>query len=182
MERSNLMVHTRYFAVFFAIFTGMFLSGCATLMPIYSQQFTFAQSVPEVTMKIVPQYRGRVWNITAENNTDEMIKFLIDESSYVTTEGRTERLIRGNTRRIHSDLSQLAIPIPPKAKFQESMIMESDIALTDFQLSYYPVTATNPEAGGKFYFVFEINGQRKTVICDVKFIKEKDEYVLQGMS
>ncbi len=151
-----------------SIILGIFLSGCAMTLP-YRQEYTLVNPLPEVTIGITPFGNG--WDLEITNNTENIIKFLIDESSYVTTDGKAERLIRGHTRVIHSDSAQPPLPIPPKASFKDSLFPEK-IMLYGELAPYVSLKPVNPESLAKFYLVFEIDGKKKTVVYNVKFVKE----------
>jgi len=159
------------------------MSGCATTavykqevpkIPLYRQEFEIASSVSGITINIIAT--GWWWSVDVKNDTDETIKFLIDESSFVTTKGRAERLIRGQTRKIHSDTPQPSIPIPPEARYQGMLTLESWTSLSSGYKLMHPLpTVGNFNALAKFYLVFEIDGEKKTWITNVKFIEIKQE-------
>ena len=150
----------------------IFMQGCATFSPgpSYRQEYTLTNPMPELTINISPV--GSAWVFEITNNTDDIIKFLIDDSSYVTTDGKAERLIRGKARVIHSDSIQPSLPIPPNAMFKDFIITEGNASVGSVAF-YYAARPANPDALAKFYLVFEINGKKKTAIYDVKFVKEK---------
>jgi hypothetical protein len=153
-----------------------FTSACVTLLPIYKQEFRTLNSLPEIKIAIETKAKGKLWELDIKNNSKETIKFLINDSSYVATTGVANRLIRGQTRRIHSDQAQPAIPIPPNARFHDFLTLEGFVNMSDFDFSYYPLVVGDPNSKGKFYLVFEINGKKKNYIIEVNFIKEKEEY------
>lgn len=161
----------------------LFLSGCMTLTPTYKQEFSAITPLSEMAVDITPARKLypwdlRFWNIEIRNNSNRNIIFLIDESSYVSTSGNAERLIRGQARRIHSDISQPIISIPPQSKLTETFFLEKDASLDDNILSYAPIAPLDPSKPAKFYLVFEIDKEKKTWVTNVKFIKEKDQYIM----
>lgn len=136
----------------------------------YRQEYSLVNPFPEVTINITSLRNG--WDFEITNNTENIIIFLIDESSYVTTDGQAERLVRGHTRVMHSDSAQPPLPIPPKASFKDSLFPEKIMSYGELA-PYVSLKPVNPEALAKFYLVFEIDGKKKTVVYNVKFV-EKD--------
>lgn len=145
----------------------IFLEGCATLA--YKQEFTIVSALPEIFIKLEPV--GQKWNAEILNNTDDPIKFLLDESSYVNPDGTAVRLIRGHSRIIQSSVSQPMIPIPPHAKFNDFLIPEDKIHWAENIYFSAIAMGEKPFSVAKFYLVFEINGEKKNWISDVKYIR-----------
>ncbi|MBI4708207.1 MAG: hypothetical protein HY761_09855 [Candidatus Omnitrophica bacterium] len=152
----------------------LILSGCVTPQyrgyqgPIYNENFTTLQKINGISITLVPI--GSAWTVIIQNNTDNMVKFLLDESSYVTTEGITQRLIRGQAKKIHSDMQQPFMPIPPKSKFAEVLIPER---IADNTAWMIPPKPSNLEKSGKLYFTLESNGIKNIWIEEIKFTEVK---------
>lgn len=158
------------------IIAALFLMGCSTVTPTftmpkpYLQSFNIVSKVSGINVSLAPVGAG--WTVIIKNETENTIKFLIDESNYVTTVGKSERLIRGATRKIHSDAAQPLFSIPPKAFFNDILIPES---MTEyFQTSlYFPPKPGDSNKKAKIYLVFEINGQKKTWITEITYTKQE---------
>jgi len=165
------------------IMCALLLSGCTTmpiipkLPPMPKQEFTTLTAIPGIVVDIVAV--NALWRFEITNKTDKTIKFLLDDSSYVSTEGKVLRLVRGQTKVMHSDTIQPNFPIPPNAKFDEILIPESAASYGGllgspyafYGLGVYGLKVGNFDSKGKFYLVFEIDGQKKTWISEVKFTK-----------
>lgn len=145
-------------------------TGCTVRSAYHQKYYTFFD-LPEVTVNIRPA--GIIWRFQIRNNTDDTIRFLIDDSTYVRTDGIVERLIRGETRLVHRDKVQPAISIPPGARFSDYLIQESVLDL-DY-LTYRPPTPADPGTKAKFYLVFEINGARREWACYVDYVRPGQE-------
>ena len=148
---------------------GLLLPGCATLVVPYKQEFKIISQVPDISVSLTPT--GSIWNASIINNSDKTIKFLIDESCYVTTDGRVDRLIRGQTRKISSDRSQPTMSIPSKARYNDFLIPEKFASLDDYSLMY-PPNPVDLTKKAKIYLIFEINGEKKTWSSEIQFIKQ----------
>ncbi len=158
------------------------LEGCITyptykaVIPQYKQEFATAASISELTVNIIPTPYP-MWTFQITNNSEKMIKLLLDESSYVTTSGVAQRLVRGKTKVLHSDTTQPNMPIPPKAKFQDVLVLESyvpNVSLSSSPYAFMFFKVENINAKGKFYLVFEINEEKKTWITEITFTQLPD--------
>lgn len=158
----------------------LLLAGCVTIpqqsqqKSHYRQEFAVISSVPGIDVVLVPV--GSAWTTTISNNTDKMVKFIIDESTYVKTDGTSQRLIRGQTRTMHSDSTQPSLMIPPGAKFNDILIPENLAELVNTPWLTVPSWMRSPipanaDAKAKLYFVFEIEGIKQIWICEDRFIK-----------
>jgi len=150
-----------------AALTGVMFSGCSTLqLPVYSQEYQVTQPLPGITADI--NLLANQWGLTVRNDSDDAVKFLIEESSYVTTGGRAERLIRGQTKKLFSGFPQSSVTIPPKARYEGVIVSENFAELNDYQIQA-PSLPENPDMPARFYLVFEVAGQKKALVCEVVF-------------
>ena len=86
------------------------VAGCATMGPSYTQKISQVKLVPNLSVQV--SYIGGVfWQAEIKNNSDATAKLIWDESAYVNSNGKASRLIRGETRKLHSAQAQPASPV-----------------------------------------------------------------------
>jgi len=159
------MKYSAKFSIFMILLT--IIAGCATMGPSYNQEISQIKSVPQLSV-VVSYIGGVFWQAKIANNSDATVKLIWDESAYVNSKGKSTRLIRGQTRKLHSAQAQPSSPIPPGALLVESFTGE---ALAQFAGSYIIPKPENPSAKGRMYLSFEIDGNKYTWEGSVAFIQ-----------
>lgn len=135
----------------------LLITSCATTGG-YTQNISEAKAVPSLSVTVT--YLGGVfWEAKVKNNSAETVKLIWDESAYVNSVGKSTRLIRGQTRKLHSAQIQPASPIPPGALLTESFTAE---ALASYASSYVQPPLENPDGIARIYLSFEASGETYT--------------------
>jgi len=150
--------------IFFIV---VIMAGCESFVS-YQQIINPVTLLDNIEVN-VEHSSGALYELKVHNNSDKQIQLLWDESTYVSTKGNASRLIRGQTRRIHSGQSQPAAPIPPKASLNEFFVPES-FASTDYPVWVNPQPG-NPSNPANIYFMFQIGDEKVTWHGQVKFVK-----------
>lgn len=143
------------------------LFGCVTTLG-GSRTFTETRNVDGLRVVLAPSY-GTFYAVTVSNDTGGVVKLIWDDSAYVYTSGRSCRLIRGETRKIHTGLAQPASPIPPGASMTELFIPEG---MTD-NAGAWGVYPENPNRPAQVHLTFEVAGDRKVWSSDITFMPAK---------
>jgi hypothetical protein len=143
------------------------IAGCGTT---YKTVITRDSSLAGIDVGLTKD--GNFWTVTAKNNTNRPTSLVWDESSYVSTTGQSSRLVRGQTRLIHSGQMQPPSPIPPGATITEYCIPEAQV---QYAGSLYTPPLGNPENPARMYLVFDVNGQRQPWSATIRFVKPSAE-------
>jgi len=124
-------------------------SRAATVKPV--------REVPGLDVSVAPS--GNVgWQVNVRNTGSSSTKLVWDESTYVSTSGKTlGRLLRGQTKKIHSDRAQPPTPIPPGSTLSEWCVPEDHADV----VGWGNPKVDNPEAAGRLILVFEFDGGQK---------------------
>ncbi|NUQ67663.1 MAG: hypothetical protein HUU18_05230 [Phycisphaerales bacterium] len=139
------------------------VGGCAT----YKANVTNTRTVPGVEVQVA-EAGGSFWAVIAKNNTNDVVKLVWDESTYVATTGESDRLLRGKTRLIHSGQAQPTSPIAPGSELREYCVRES--AAEHAQFAGAPGDINKP---ARIILVFEIGGRKVMHESSVQFTKGK---------
>ncbi|HVY79867.1 MAG TPA: hypothetical protein VG994_02705 [Steroidobacteraceae bacterium] len=121
---------------------------------------------------------GAAWNVSIENNTDNPMSVLWDESSFVVSSGEAAgRLIRGETRKLDTAKSQPPEPIPAHAKLVQTVFAEKLLPVEEIEEKWQGMDlrmAAIAEArgirakrnallvGGKLSLTIDVAGTKKT--------------------
>lgn len=157
----------RYCIAFIILFTMVpILGGCS----VGSQWDVTVESTSRIAgLDIeVSRANGDLWRVEAKNNTRSPVSLIWDESSYISTEGNSSRLIRGKTRVIHSGQTQPASPIPPNSLLNEVFIREDLVGRSN---SFYSVPVGNPDNAARIYLIFDLNGKRTSWTASIRYSK-----------
>jgi hypothetical protein len=126
-----------------------------------------SQGVPGLDVK-VSQAAGQVWLVRATNNSGSNAKLIWDESTYVTSAGTSDRIIRGATRVIDASRAQPFSPIASGATLEEAFVREV-VALYGPGAIQGPA---DPAKTSRIVLVFEVNGRKCSHESAVSFRKE----------
>ena len=158
-------------------FLVLYILGCATTnYTKYDNITTEIMKVDNLVVSVVSQ-GGIFWGINVLNNSDKMVKLLWDESVYVSSMGKSSRLIRGATKVIHSAQIQPPSPIPPKAQLIELFTSEDFLNFLKNNPAYENVEylpVGNPSNPGRLYITFEIDGIKEMWEGTVNFVEVKE--------
>lgn len=136
--------------------------GCQT----YHAEVTTLQAVPNMDVEI-SRVQGPWWKVTAENHAPDAAKLIWNDSAYVATTGRADRLVRGRTRWSNTDRSQPDSPIPPGARLEEEFISEVFVSGSGGRNR-----PGDPERDARIVLVFEIDGQPHTHESAVHYTRD----------
>lgn len=93
-------------------------------MPPRTETVAPEAEIEGLIVKAVPA-GAAAWRVTVQNETNDPVSLLWDESSFVTASGDSGgRLIRGETRRIDSAKAQPPTPVPAHARASEIVLIE----------------------------------------------------------
>jgi len=170
VRRSNMLLMSFRWGFCTIIFL---VPGCISIHTSYRQKFTVTQGIKEIQVSI-DEVRltspGTIffdvypfYEVTVINDSNSPVRLLWDDSTYVGPEGQASRLIRGQTRKIHSGLAQPASVVPTHAMLRETFIPE---AYTDLFVGIKP----DPNRNARINLVFEVEGQKKMCEIQVRFV------------
>ena len=110
---------------------------------------------------------GVFWEAKIRNTGKKMTKLIWDESVYISTKGKSSRLIRGRTRKIHSSQVQPASPIPPNGGISELFTSED---LVEYA-SRTNIGVGNPNESAYLYLTFSVDNEKLIWSGKIKYEK-----------
>jgi hypothetical protein len=131
----------------------------------YQQEIIEVAPIKDLDISI-KYIRGVFWEIKLINNTNSLVKLDWDESVYVNTVGLSSRLIRGETKKIHSDQLQPQAIIPNGATISSYFTAEMFLEYIDL---YITPTPTDTTKKGKIYLSLLIGDKKEVWKGEVGF-------------
>ena len=113
--------------------TTVLVSGCLPPTPksdpiVRNDIVTQSRAIDGVTIEARP-FGAKGWMIGLKNETPDTVRIVWDESTYVNPAGASlGRLIRGETRLMHSGQAQPSTPVAPGATVIEWCLPEGQIS------------------------------------------------------
>jgi len=155
-----------------ALLAAVALVGCHAY-PRYAQSFELTRPIDGIVVS-AQDAGGGFWEVTATNNLQEPVMLLWDESAYVATDGTSKRIIRGTTKRIHTDRDQPPHPIPPGATLQETCAHQDFVYyITNSPDTYVScLRPVDPNGTGRLHLVFKVANEKR--VCEIAVMFERD--------
>ncbi|QOI99101.1 MAG: hypothetical protein HRU70_00790 [Phycisphaeraceae bacterium] len=147
------------------------LVGCAAVVVSpgcvsYQTTVTPVKTVPGLDV-VVTDAGGQFWQVAVTNQTGEIVNLVWDESLYVATNGESDRIIRGKTRRIHAGQAQPVSPIAPGASLREVFVRESSVDHAGLGGG----APADPSRNARVLLVFETGGKKAVHESSILFTK-----------